>query len=583
MRLSDEFLDRLRAANRIENVMSSYVTLKRNGRRYTCLCPFHSEKTPSCVVYTDTESFYCFGCHVGGDVISFVQRIENLSYIEAVRFLADKSGIQMPEDVKMGDDYTRKKQRMLEMNRKAARFFFDNLRGEKGLQARAYLKKRGLEIKTITKYGLGYACATWTTLRDYMLGEGYTEQELIDASLIARGKSGRTYDFFVNRVMFPFFNLQGKVIGFGGRTLDPEDKRKYLNTKETICYNKSKYLFSLNFAKEQATKTKRLLLCEGNMDVVSLNQAGFENSVATCGTAITDEQARIMSQYCDEVIICYDADTAGIKASEKAMRLFDEAGVTVKVLKIEGAKDPDEFIQKYGKERFSYLLNNSGGAVAFSLSRCESGLDMDSEIGKVEYLKRACDVLAGIPTEVERGFYISELAQKYGVPRNAVEQTVKSIMEKRGRSEKKKAWQTTVNSVSSSVDIKDGAMSASGKVTKAEEGIIAFLFANPDAVKYISPPAESFQTELLKRVYTSLCGKIERGESLSVSAFGGEFDPDEMSEITKVINMTKLIEINRETALDYVKVLKENAPADNAGAETIDLAEIARRKRSKVK
>ncbi len=583
MRLSDEFLDRLRAANRIENVMSSYVTLKRNGRRYTCLCPFHSEKTPSCVVYTDTESFYCFGCHVGGDVISFVQRIENLSYIEAVRFLADKSGIQMPEDVKMGDDYTRKKQRMLEMNRKAARFFFDNLRGEKGLQARAYLKKRGLGIKTITKYGLGYACATWTTLRDYMLGEGYTEQELIDASLIARGKSGRTYDFFVNRVMFPFFNLQGKVIGFGGRTLDPEDKRKYLNTKETICYNKSKFLFSLNFAKEQAAKTKRLLLCEGNMDVVSLNQAGFENSVATCGTAITDEQARIMSQYCDEVIICYDADTAGIKASEKAMRLFDEAGVTVKVLKIEGAKDPDEFILKYGKERFSYLLNNSGGAVAFSLSRCESGLDMDSEIGKVEYLKRACDVLAGIPTEVERGFYISELAQKYGVPRNAVEQTVKSIMEKRGRTEKKKSWQTTVNSVSSSADIKGGVPSASGKVTKAEEGIIAFLFANPDAVKYISPPAESFQTELLKRVYTSLCGKIERGENLSVSAFGGEFEPDEMSEITKVINMTKIIEINRETALDYVKVLEESVPEKNADAETMDLAEIARLKRRKVK
>lgn len=596
MALPDDFLYRLKAANRIDEIIASYVPLQRSGRYYKCRCPFHSERTPSFVVYPDTESFYCFGCGAGGDVITFVMRMASLSYIEAVKLLAERSGMAMPEDVRRGDDFTRKKQRLLEMNKKAARFFFENLRGSKGLEARAYLKKRGLEPGTISRYGLGYACPTWTTLKDFMLSEGYSEEELIDASLIVRSeKTGRTHDFFINRVMFPFINLQGNIVGFGGRTLSVEDSRKYLNTKDTVVYKKSSFLFSMNFAKTMASKQRRILLCEGNMDVVSLNQAGFENSVATCGTSITSQHALVLAQYCNEVIICYDADGAGQKASDKAISTLSQAGITTRVIKMEGAKDPDEYILKFGKERFKHLLDNSSGAVDFNLKRCENGIDMGTDVGRVEYLKRACGVLADIPTDLEREVYLSKVAQESGISKTVLERSVEDILKKRRAKADKKSWQEAVSSVSIKTDVKSGEPSASNKLTKAEEGIIAYLFANPDEAERISEglSAEYFPTALLREVYASLTEKLRCGSAASLAAFNEEFDGEQMGRIARIYNLTKSIVIDRQTADDYMRVLLENGEADNRNQlnhqnqqngldDGIDLSEFARRKREKL-
>lgn len=323
MPLPDEFLQTVKDSNEITSVMSTYVSLKRAGRDSVCLCPFHSEKTPSCHIYTDTQSFYCFGCGAGGDVITFIRLIENLDYIESVKFLAQRAGIPMPEDDR--DQSGRIKQRLLEINREAARFYRDVLISEKGEEGRRYLAERRLTENTVRKYGLGYAPDSWDCLKRHMMAKGYGEDELLAAALISRSQKGTTYDKFRHRIMFPIIDRRGNIIAFGGRALEADALAKYLNSDETPVFHKRSGLFSLNFAKN--TKEKFLILCEGYMDVISLNQAGFDNAVATLGTAITPEQARLMRQYCEQVVISYDSDVAGQKATMKAINLLSDAGV----------------------------------------------------------------------------------------------------------------------------------------------------------------------------------------------------------------------------------------------------------------
>lgn len=419
---------RIKDSNRIEEIMRQYVTLKRAGRIYKCLCPFHSERTPSCAVYPDNENFYCFGCGAGGDVITFIMKIENLDYIEALRFLAAKSGIPMPEDGQ-ADKASELKKKTLEMNREAAKFFYQNLRTADGKEGLEYLLNvRRLKPETIKSFGLGVAPNRWTSLTNHMLSLGYSHEELLASSLITE-KNGRYFDFFVNRVIFPIFDLRGNVIAFSGRTLEKESKgMKYLNSRGTPVYEKSKTLFALNFAKNASVKSGRLILCEGNVDVISLHQAGFTEAVATCGTAITSEHARLMSNYCNEVYICYDADAAGQKATTSAISILTNAGLKTKVVKIsgDGIKDVDDYINKLGSERFKLLLSGSEGAIAFELNKCRSGLDVETELGKVEYLKRAVSVLASIESKVELEVYISKLASENGVPKEALSAEVTS-------------------------------------------------------------------------------------------------------------------------------------------------------------
>lgn len=567
MPLPADFLERIKDANRIDDVMRSYVTLSRTGRNLKCSCPFHSEKTPSCVVYQDNGSFYCFGCGAGGDVITFIMKIENLDYIEAIRFLADKAGIPMPES-DYDDSSANEKKRLLEMNKAAAKFFYSNLKTPDGKEGLSYLiQKRGLKPETIKKFGLGVATNHWTALKNYMLALGYSERELVKASLLNE-KNGRTFDFFVNRVIFPIFDLRGNVIAFSGRTLDPESKgMKYLNSRETSLYKKSRTLFALNFAKNSSVKTKSLILCEGNVDVISLHQAGFDTAVATCGTAITPEHARLMSQYCDEVYLCYDSDSAGQKATQAAISLLAAAGLSAKVIKLngDGVKDVDDYIKKYGPERFKLLMDGSEGAIIFELNKCKQGLDLESDLGRVEYLKRAVEVLAGIESRIEREVYILRVAKEQNLAKELITAEVNNLLRKRRRSDQAKEWKKISSGTGKRDDINPEALKYP-KEAKAEEGIIAFCLTHPDSIgkvmAKVSP--ERFVTSFNKRVYEAIISDFGSMHEISLTSIGQKFSADEMGRISYILASSREITIDEATLNDYISVLKSHDPESTA-------------------
>lgn len=567
MALPIEFIERLKAANPIAEVMGSYITMKRTGRDFICLCPFHNEKTPSCHVHPDKEFFHCFGCGAGGDVITFIMKYNNLDYWEAVKFLAERGGIPLPEDNGFNSKRTDTRKRMYEMNKCAAKFFYHQLKTPEGKNCLDYLiNKRKLSLETIKKYGMGYAPNSWSALKSYMFGQGYTEEELEAGSLISRSQNNtkRTFDFFVNRAMFPFIDLTGHIVGFGGRALSDDDKRKYLNSKDTLCYSKNRFLFSLNFAKNQSVKSKQILLCEGNLDVISLNQAGFENAVASCGTALTTEQAKIISNYAEQVIICYDSDGAGQKATSRAIPILSEAGLKTTVIKMTGAKDPDEYIKKFGADHFRNLLNNSEGAINFELNKCKEGINTDTELGKIDYLKKVYNVLAGIKSPAERNVYISKISAEQGVNKTAIEQEIEYLIKRERYAYNKKDWNRTINFTNRPRDEINPEANAHPREAQAESGIIYYLLNHPDACKDITSKlkAEDFVTAFNRRVYESLTAKIENLEDFSVSSFNGEFSPEEVGKITGIIEKFDNLAVDAEVVNDYVSVLlkyKDNA------------------------
>lgn len=556
MPLSDEFIYKLKESNPIENIMSSYTSLIKQGHDYVCLCPFHSEKTPSCRIYTNDQNFYCFGCGAGGDVITLVKRAENIGYIEAVKFLAEKCGMQLPDETKNSKElYLRK--RIYEINREAARFFYKNLvsspEGRKGLE---YFAARGLRPETIKKYGLGYAPEKWNALLLHLKNLGFSEYEALSANLCRRSrKTNGIFDSFINRVMFPIIDLRGNIIAFGGRVLD-DSLPKYINSSDTPVFKKSRNLFSLNFAKNSSSK--RLILAEGYMDVIALNQAGFENTVATLGTALTQEQSRIMSNYAKEVIIAYDSDSAGQNAAHKAINLLGNVGITVKVLKMNGAKDPDEFIKKFGADRFRLLIERSDGAVNFELEKCRQGLDITSDTGKVEYLKRASAMLSDISNPMERDVYISKVAHECDVSTEVIKADISLRLKKIKSAEKKNEWQAVKNIQM----IRDNINPDAGnhlKQSRAEEMILVYIMRNPDKLEKIHEmlPPDKFVTAFNRRIYDCLCRKLENSQSFSVSLMSDEFNNDEMGRITGLGIKNKSIDISFQTVLDCVKVLND--------------------------
>lgn len=554
--LSDEFIYKLKESNPIENIMSSYTTLIKQGHDYVCLCPFHSEKTPSCRIYTNDQNFYCFGCGAGGDVITLVKRAENLGYIEAVKFLAEKCGMQLPDETRNNRElYLRK--RIYEINREAARFFYKNLvssqEGRKGLE---YFAARGLKPQTIKKYGLGYAPDRWDALYSHLKNLGFSEYEALSANLCRKSqKTNNIFDSFRNRVMFPIIDLRGNIIAFGGRVLD-DSLPKYINSSDTPVFKKSRNLFSLNFAKNSSSK--RLILAEGYMDVIALNQAGFENTVATLGTALTQEQSRIMSNYAKEVIIAYDSDSAGQNAAHKAINLLGNVGITVKVLRMQGAKDPDEFIKKFGAERFRRLIENSDGAVNFELEKCRQGLDISSDTGKVEFLKRASAMLSDISNPMERDVYVSKVAHECDVSPEVIKADIALRLKKIRSAEKKNEWQAVKNIQMVRDNINPDAGSHL-KESRAEEMIIIYIMRNPDKIEEIRGllPPDKFVTAFDRRIYDCLCRKLENSQSFSLSLMSDEFNNDEMGRITGLGIKNKSIDISFQTVLDCVNVLDE--------------------------
>lgn len=573
MRLSADFIDRIKDSNRIEDIMRQYVTLKRSGHGYKCLCPFHSERTPSCTVYPDNGSFYCFGCGAGGDVITFTMKIENLDYMEAVKYLAEKAGIAMPEDG-FEDRAAQTKKRILEMNREAAKFFYQNLKTPDGREGLNYLiNTRRLRPETIKSFGLGVAPNRWTSLTNHMLSLGYTQQELIAASLITE-KNGRCFDFFVNRVIFPIFDLRGNVVAFSGRTLDKDFKgMKYLNSRGTPVYEKSRTLFALNFAKNTSVKSKRLILCEGNLDVISLHQAGFTEAVATCGTAITPEHARLMSQYCDEVFICYDADAAGQKATANAINILSAAGLKSSVVRISGngIKDVDDYINKLGPDHFKVLLDGSEGAIPYELAKCREGLDIENDVGKVEYLKRAVTVLAKIESRLEREVYISRVAQDVAITKDIVAAEVTAYLKKESRAAKNKEWKRIESGRTERDDINPEAKKFP-KLAKAEEGIIAYILDHPDSAADVFSrlPVERFVTSFHKKVYEILKNNADSCSASGLSVFRGELSTEEMGRISGILAKSREITVDAATLDDYVELLLKASTDKQSAAEMSD-------------
>lgn len=554
MALPDSFLLELKQNNPIDSVMSSYTSLKRRGRNFLCLCPFHSEKTPSCTVYPDSDSphFYCYGCGTGGDVITFVMKAENLEYIEAVKFLAERAGMSMPDEAK-NNDSSRIKARILEINRTAARFFHDTLtKSPEGEKGRRYFAERQLTKNTIIKYGLGYAPDDWHKLHYFLRDKGYTDDELVTANLCTRGKNNAVFDSFRDRVMFPIIDLRGNVIAFGGRIIDGSGP-KYLNSSDTPVFKKSRNLFSLNFAKK--SEEKRLILAEGYMDVIAINQAGFENVVATLGTALTQEQARLMKQYADEIIIAYDSDGAGQAATHKAINLLSEAGAETRIIKMEGAKDPDEYIKKFGALRFKQLLDRSDGAIDFELRKCQNGLDINTEQGKITYLRRCVQLLADISSPIEREVYISRLANENGINRQVLVQQINGLIKKNINTVQKNE-KREIESFSVQRRKNPEAAAHPGEY-KAECGIIAYLASNPEELGYIQSKIspEHFVTAFNKKLYEAYTEKLKNSSEFDIMSLQSEFSADEMGKITEIIVNNKDIDISRSALDDYINVL----------------------------
>ncbi len=584
MRIPDSFLDELRRNNDIVSVMTSYVNVKRTGRDYVCACPFHSEKTPSCHIYTESQSFYCFGCGAGGDVITFIRLIERLDYLESVRFLAQRSGMSMPED-EISDSGVNRRTRMLEMNREAARYFRDVLLSPEGKAGMDYLIGRQLQPNTIRRYGLGFAPEGWHNLHYYMRGKGYSDDELEAGALIVR-KNNSLYDKFRNRVMFPIIDRRGNVIAFGGRTLEATAPAKYLNSDETLVFQKRENLFSLNFAKN--TKESCFILCEGYMDVIALNQAGFDNAVATLGTAITPQQANLMKRYTGEVVISYDSDEAGQKATMKAINLLGEAGISARVLKIPDAKDPDEYVKRFGAESFRHILNNTADAVEFEFNKLKIGLDMYTPAGKAEFLKRAIAFLAQLHSDTERMVYCSETAAATGQPASAIQDLVKEKARKNRFFEQRETEKKLIRGETKRDAINPDAVKFPVE-EKAERGIIAYLFHSPDMLKEIerSITAEDFPTAFNRKVFISAANCIKSGANLEISSIGGEFTAEEMGRITGICKQGDMLPYSRDRLRDYISALvklrehnDEKPVSEMSDEELLAIIEEKRRKMS---
>lgn len=531
--LSDQFLQELKYRSDIEQVVGSYVNLRRRGRTLSGLCPFHSEKSPSFTVYPDTQSFFCFGCGAAGDVINFIRRIENLDYMEAVRLLAQRVGMQVPEDA--GDDRSsRLRKRILELNRDAARYFHRSLMSEAGRPGRAYLIGRGLTRDTIVHFGIGYAAEGWDGLANAMRQQGYTKEELLAAHLVSEGARGGIYDTFRNRAIFPIIDLRGNVIAFGGRNLG-EKGPKYLNSSDTPVFKKSRNLFALNFAK--GSPRKGLILCEGYMDVVSLHQAGFTNAVATLGTALTEEQCRLIAQYTGEVLLSYDSDGPGQAATQRATGLLEAAGVKIKVLSIPDAKDPDEFIKKFGAERFEQLIEGSSSATDFAISKLRGENDVTTAEGKVSFLKQFAVLMAGLPNPIEREVYLSKICRELEVDKAAVAGQIEREQKKRSYRDRKKEERELISPpMKNTMNREDELLwRQHPREMKAAERLLRYLLRHPDQAESLRDrlPENYLLSEGDRTLYRALLQRGLAGRELTITALGETLPPQVVDRVAK--------------------------------------------------
>lgn len=577
---SERFITELKDRNDILSVMSNYVKVKNSGRNKKCLCPFHLEKAPSMVIYENTQSFYCFGCHEGGDVITFIEKIENLEYAEAVKFLASRAGMEISDE--KGEDLTsERRSRLLEINKTAAKIFFNNLKKE-GNEGLKYLLNRGIKKETIVKYGLGYAFDSWDGLLNELINHGFSCEEAAAADLAIKSSKGNYYDKFRGRVIFPIIDIRGRVIAFGGRILN-DSQPKYLNSSDTLLFKKSKNLFSMNFAK--GTKRDYLILAEGYMDVITINQAGFENTIATLGTALTQEQSRIISRYTDKVIIAYDSDSAGRNATQRAYKLLEGAGIKTKALNMEGAKDPDEFIKRYGAGRFAVLLEQSQSVINSKLKDLKEKYDLTDPEQKGEYINKYCFVISEIDDSIKREVYIGKIAKEMNIANEVIKNTVKRIYIKNKAREDTKQWNSILKDSRFKIDKADPKISKYPKAARAEEGILYYLYNNPNDIEFIdNTVSESdFVTDFNLKFYKSLKEKITDEKSLDLVFFHDDFDPNQISKIAGIINGNTEKCKSKDSVCEYIKTLKRESARIKEDYTQMSAAELELKRKQRLK
>ncbi|MBE6795289.1 MAG: DNA primase [Ruminococcaceae bacterium] len=556
-RLPDDFIQQIRDHNEIESVISGYVELRRRGKTLTGLCPFHNEKTPSFTVYPETSSYYCFGCGAGGDVVTFIRNIENLDYIEAIKLLADRSGLKMP-DAEYDDTASNLRRRVFEANRAAARFYHETLYKEDGKQQLSYLLNRGVSPAMIKHFGLGAAPDDWHALENALRAQGFRRDELVAANLLRFSeKDGKRYyyDAFRSKVMYPVIDLRGNVVAFGGRVLD-NSKPKYINTSDTLVYKKSKELFALNFAKNG--NERKLILCEGYMDVIALHQAGYTNAVAGLGTALTPEQVSLISRYADEVALCYDSDEAGQKAVRAAMSLFSKTGVKVKVIRLSGGKDPDEIIKTHGKEMFSKLLDKADNDTEYKLSKLREKYIVETDDGKLNFLREASKLLV-YSDSIERDVYALRLADELGVSKDAILQQISQLARKENYRKSKTELQTAQKQVQALEMAADPQRAKNKRAAKAEDVLIITLLNNGAFYSKLKDrlSEDIFATPVNKRIFQLITTRLVNNEGVDISQLSQYLTSEEVSAVARLLAKQAMVSNTLSECYDCITVLEE--------------------------
>lgn len=577
MAIPEDIILDIKYKNDIESIISPYVNLKRAGKNLKGLCPFHNEKTPSFTVYPENGSFYCFGCGVGGDIFTFTRLIENLDYVEAVKLLAERSGINIPED-NYDNSYGNLKKKILEINKETARYYHNYLKTDGGRWALNYLIGRGLTPATIKHFGLGCAPDGWTGLVDHLKSKGYTEFEMEQANVASKSqRTGRYFDRFRNRVMFPVIDLRGNVIAFSGRA-NPEEKdaAKYINSADTPVYKKSHNLFGINFAKNDCAD--RIILVEGNMDVVSLQQAGFVNTVAPLGTAFTEDQARLLARYTKEIVVTLDSDAAGQKAVMRALETMKDLGLPIRVLVLPECKDPDEYIKKNGAARFKMLLDGAVSDIEYRLLMAADGINLAESDAKIKYLKKAAEILATTDS-ITTDLYAGKLAGQYGVSKSTILSEVSRIKDINAKTERKKKIKEIVTPKFSPNDLNPEKRQHI-KAEAAERTLLSILLQHPDLFKEVEKELkpENMVTTLNREVYKVLYETLQNSDALDISIFGSIFTPQQMGYVISLQNSVSGQSEQSDVIKDCVRVILNesllSSPANDSASSTDDWTKI---------
>ena len=568
MPLPERFLDELLARTDIVDLVSESVRLTKKGNSYWGCCPFHSEKTPSFHVVPDRQMYKCFGCGKGGGAINFVMELENLPFKDAVAVLAQRVGMQVPE-FGSSPGARERREKILTINRQAARAFHRWLHGPEGTEGLAYLQRRGLSKRTLTNFGLGFAPNGWDSLITELSAQGYDKRDLLDAGLAVSNKDGRIYDRFRNRVIFPIIDVRGNVIGFGGRVMD-DSTPKYLNSPDTPVYNKSRNVFALNIAK--TSKAGRVILTEGYMDTISLHQAGFDSAVASLGTALTEEHGQLLSRYFKEAVIAYDGDGAGVKAAQRAIPILEKAGLKVKVLRVAGAKDPDEFIKAYGREAFARLLDQSENQVDYRLAQIQKKYNLTDDSQKVAFLQEAAQLVSTLRSAVEREIYGGHAAQTAGVSPDTMKLEVERALKARLRKAKKQQERRDLTPASQLQPRARSLRYENIRSARAEEGLLRLLMLDPGlAGKMAGITGAEFSSPLLGRAFDALIRRAGEGLSTQLAALAENFDREEMDHLAQVAARPESVANSERAIADYISLIRGEKLLREGGEQGDDL------------